>query len=30
MTVAAGSAEAWEAEFEKLIQEGRYAELLYE
>jgi ferredoxin--NADP+ reductase len=30
MTAAAGSAEAWEAEFQKLVQEGRYAELLYE
>jgi len=30
MTAEAGSKESWKAEYEKLVQEGRYSELLYE
>ncbi|MDE3195766.1 MAG: oxidoreductase, partial [Acidobacteriota bacterium] len=30
MIAAAGSTEAWNAEYTRLVQEGRYAELLYE
>jgi hypothetical protein len=30
MTAAAGSKETWKGEYEKLVHEGRYSELLYE
>jgi ferredoxin--NADP+ reductase len=30
MSAAAGSKDTWKAEYEKLVREGRYAELLYE
>jgi ferredoxin--NADP+ reductase len=30
MTAAAGSKETWKSEYQKLVEEGRYSELLYE